>query len=479
MTDEIEALLACTRDVPNCKPTHTQDCSDVVNVSIYFDGTGNNKDVDESLRKWSNIARMHEAAEARKSNLNHVIYIPGIGTKFQYPKRSSFAAAIEDSAVFGGGLGWGADARIGGAADQVQSRILESLNALAQKTDAIAKGDEEAKKAQGESDVATAIGKHRLIRVVNFYLFGFSRGASLARAFANDLVANCFMGEEGALLYQRAGGDPIPMRIVFMGLFDTVASFGAPAANLNPHMRLAIPKEVEQCVHFTAAHELRFSFPLELAQPLGAAAPNVREVVYPGAHSDVGGGYEPSGPGDAQGIGNNAARIPMRDMMRDAVCSGAPMQSYTELADNPKTKAIFDERYAIAPQTQAAYDAYMATAGASGPLHQTVDSHVKALYAACGTLHRQGQLMQLAPRYKDLVDEMAMRERSANYRPTGKEYAVDMLKQLEPWRVEAWSETASPAVVHFVARYVHNSKLDVSEPSSYFTARALHEPAQA
>ena len=26
MTDEIEALLACTRDVPNCKPTHN--CND-------------------------------------------------------------------------------------------------------------------------------------------------------------------------------------------------------------------------------------------------------------------------------------------------------------------------------------------------------------------------------------------------------------------------------------------------------------------
>jgi hypothetical protein len=240
-------------------------------------------------------------------------------------------------------------------------------------------------------------------------------------------------------------------------------------------MRLGIPTVVEKCVHFTAAHELRFSFPLELAQPLGAAAPNVREVVYPGVHSDVGGGYEPSGPGDAQGIINNAARIPMRDMVREAVCNGTPMKSYTELADDPKLKALFDERFAIAPETQAAYEAYMATAGVSGPIHQTVDAHVKALYATCGTLHRQGQLMQLAPRYKDLVDEMEMRVRSAQPQ-FGDRERPDMLKQLEPWRIDAWNETATPAVVSFVAGYVHNSKLDVSEPSSYFTPRALHEP---
>ena len=477
MIDEVKALLACTRDVPNCQSTHVQDCSDVVNLSVYFDGTGNNKDADDSKKRWSNIARMYESAVRRKSATNHVVYVAGIGTKLDYPKRSSFAAAMQDSSVLGGGLGFGADARIGYGRDGVEDGIRQAFDAFASRSEATAQGEETSCKAQGEGDVASAIGKHRLIKVINFYLFGFSRGASLARAFANDLVANCIKDKDGGSLYKREGGEPNPMRIVFMGLFDTVASFGAPAANLNTNIRLGIPNEVEQCVHFTAAHELRFSFPLELAQSAAGAAPNVRETVYPGVHSDVGGGYEPSGPGDAQGITNNTARIPMRDMMQEAVCSGSPMVSYTDLAVDPKVKALFDERYAIAPETQAAYSAYMGVAGAIGSIQQTVDIHLKALYAVCGTLHRQGQLRQLAPRYKDLVDEMEMRVRSAQPQ-FGDRERPDMLKQLDPWRVDAWNETAPPAVVNYVARYVHNSKLDVSEPSSYFTPRVLHEPRQ-
>jgi Uncharacterized alpha/beta hydrolase domain (DUF2235) len=53
---------------------------------------------------------------------------------------------------------------------------------------------------------------------------------------------------------------------------------------------LEIPPLIEQCVHMVAAHEIRNSFPLDSALQ-GLQYPfNVREMVYPGAHSDVGGG---------------------------------------------------------------------------------------------------------------------------------------------------------------------------------------------
>ena len=42
----IQRTLETNSDVPNDQPTAKQDCSDVVHISVYFDGTGNNKDAD-------------------------------------------------------------------------------------------------------------------------------------------------------------------------------------------------------------------------------------------------------------------------------------------------------------------------------------------------------------------------------------------------------------------------------------------------
>jgi Uncharacterized alpha/beta hydrolase domain (DUF2235) len=472
MNDECLAMMACTRNVPNEKPTHKQDCRDVINISVFFDGTGNNREADTPKKSWSNIARMYESALNIKSNLNHNIYIEGIGTKMDYPKRNALVAKMEDSKILGGALGAGADSRIDKATDKVEERVLAALAALTAPLEAKAKGEDSKNEAQGEGDIAKAIGKHRLLKVINFNLFGFSRGASLARAFANNLIKNCTKDEAGNLLYKRKGGDPVPMRIGFLGLFDTVASFGAPAKNLNANIKLGIPKEVEQCVHFAAAHELRWSFPLELAN-----GDNVLQKIYPGVHSDVGGGYEPKGGGDAQGIDNNAARIPMKDMMREAVVKGVPMLSYANLANDEKLKAIFDEQFKILPDTQNAYDTYMAAAGAGGAVPDAVNAHVKALYSVVGTLKREGKLGEVGLRYKDMAEQMAMYEDSAEKakRPAHDHtQTIDQLALLEPWRVEAWRQTASPAQLAFLSHYVHNSKLDVSEPTSYFKPRALH-----
>lgn len=51
MADErLRNASSATRDVQINSPTAAQDCSDVVHISIFFDGTGNNKDRDEQNR---------------------------------------------------------------------------------------------------------------------------------------------------------------------------------------------------------------------------------------------------------------------------------------------------------------------------------------------------------------------------------------------------------------------------------------------
>lgn len=46
----IKRTTETNSDVSNTPPTAKQDCSDVVHISVFFDGTGNNKDADEEKR---------------------------------------------------------------------------------------------------------------------------------------------------------------------------------------------------------------------------------------------------------------------------------------------------------------------------------------------------------------------------------------------------------------------------------------------
>nr|WP_276316594.1 DUF2235 domain-containing protein [Halomonas flagellata] len=77
-------------------------------------------------------------------------------------------------------------------------------------------------------------------------------------------------------------------------MFDTVGSFYLPgnARNLDFNLHLA-PGSAMRVVQLTAHHEIRRNFPLSsLADPQGNLPGSFSEIALPGAHSDVGGGYE-------------------------------------------------------------------------------------------------------------------------------------------------------------------------------------------
>lgn len=40
--DALTACIAANRDVPASKPGPFQDCTDIVHIAVFFDGTGNN-----------------------------------------------------------------------------------------------------------------------------------------------------------------------------------------------------------------------------------------------------------------------------------------------------------------------------------------------------------------------------------------------------------------------------------------------------
>ncbi|MFA7666209.1 MAG: RHS repeat-associated core domain-containing protein [Burkholderiaceae bacterium] len=111
--------------------------------------------------------------------------------------------------------------------------------------------------------------------VVDVDVIGFSRGAAMARDFANQVAAY------DDSRWQARG---VCLNLRFLGLWDTVAQFGL-SGSANRHWQLGIPSAVGAVFHAVALNEHRTLFPLELA-----VGPTVIERGFIGSHADVGGG---------------------------------------------------------------------------------------------------------------------------------------------------------------------------------------------
>jgi uncharacterized protein (DUF2235 family) len=113
----------------------------------------------------------------------------------------------------------------------------------------------------------------------NVDVIGFSRGAALAVAFANEVAEK----------YPT-------VRIRFLGIWDLVAEFGAPGKAVNLGYKLTMPANVDHCCHAMALDETRVAFDLtRLRGKKDAGTSGPLEVWFRGVHSDVGGGNENPG----------------------------------------------------------------------------------------------------------------------------------------------------------------------------------------
>ena len=123
------------------------------------------------------------------------------------------------------------------------------------------------------------------------FIFGFSRGAAIARRFASVLNAS----------YAAMGWASAPT-VNFMGLFDTVAAIKKPnlfKKAVKPVSDVlfengTISPVVEKALHLLSIDERRIPFMPTLMN----RDPRVTEVWFGGAHSDVGGGYRYDGLSD-------------------------------------------------------------------------------------------------------------------------------------------------------------------------------------
>ena len=506
----IKRTTETNSDVSNTPPTAKQDCSDVVHISVFFDGTGNNKDADEEKKKWSNPARLWKSAdqhaqesESNGCKSNYAIYVSGVGTRFNGELNifQRALAMMQDHSGFGLGVGTGGTRRLDYGEDQLNDALKQVMIINAKKSEIDTGKYASEKKVYSFAEVDNSLKQHRLIKKINISTFGFSRGAALARAFTNQFMWQCESDCNG-LSY---GTGKYPIEFKFMGIFDTVASFGLPATNLNNNLTfegrdMVIDERIKMCVHHVAGNELRFAFPVDLIHKGNGqiANPNWKELVYPGMHSDVGGGYTPG----SQNVNDNFARIPLKDMLEDAVSAGVRMFDYNQLKE--KYGALFTEQFEIQNETQRLYDAVKAQMSSTGKVQDQIAAAMKVYYSAYGTLARSKiasvsqnvrkenkfrELLPIGP--SDMATEISRLEKlqklTAPIKPGGMNIfrilspvskAYEFFLGVDDWEFASWHKESTPEIMSFYQNYIHDSKygfMSNAEPFSYFRQRTVYE----
>ncbi|MDH0746712.1 DUF2235 domain-containing protein [Pseudomonas sp. GD03842] len=137
------------------------------------------------------------------------------------------------------------------------------------------------------------------VRCIEIDVFGFSRGAAAARHFANDirkgansLIAKAWPADASLLVEGFGWRVQHDVHLNFIGLFDTVPGIVtplqldfSPGNARNAGLDLGLPTGcARHIVQLVARDEHRLNFALIRTE---------NDIVLPGAHSDIGGGYRP------------------------------------------------------------------------------------------------------------------------------------------------------------------------------------------
>lgn len=240
-----ETCQDCEEDAPEEEPAKT------IRVSLFFDGTGNNRhNVETGLSDAgeSNVSKMERCCASTHPEFDHYasVYIEGIGT-----------ADGESDHTWDSGTGLGDT----GVVAKVERGIAELL-------------------AQVDGfGVGEPVSKFVIDAT------GFSRGAAAARNFVWRM-----MNEPGLTLNDRLAGRldmQCSVEVEFLGLYDTVSSFGANHEDDVRELNLDGIYSASTIVQLAAAEEHRKNFQLTTIR-------SGTQIYLPGVHSDVGGGYPAS-----------------------------------------------------------------------------------------------------------------------------------------------------------------------------------------
>jgi len=236
-----------------------------IRAAIFFDGTLNNRvnttlrtkglaskvqlTSDSYLNDYSNVAKLETVMGSAFPGYDVSIktYVEGIGTE-----------NLSDDSSVGAALGMGSSGvgpKVKKGLDYVFNRILSEVD--------------------------------RTVPIAHIHLdsFGFSRGAAAARHFIHKALVD--KNSRLATRLEKQGYSVGSVRMRFVGLFDTVASYGLVHTNDTRDLDLDAVSHAESVIQLVAAEEHRANFRLTNIN----SANSGRQIFLPGVHSDIGGGY--------------------------------------------------------------------------------------------------------------------------------------------------------------------------------------------
>lgn len=230
-----------------------------------FDGTGQDMNASQTDNN-TNIGKLYDMYSG-----DNKFYQSGVGTNEVYGTNWLHAAT-----------GLGADERIGDMYDD----LVHTYNGV--------DGDGKPLPAGSDEDID---------------IIGFSRGAASARDFANEInrlgipdLSSARQVKVGSgqtaryvTVYDNYLVDPqtADTDIRFIGIYDTVGSFGQAGDSEEGHKNLTIPPNAQTIRHAISEDENRDGFPLTSVIDLGNPRDlRIKEQVFEGVHTDVGGGYQ-------------------------------------------------------------------------------------------------------------------------------------------------------------------------------------------
>ena len=251
---------ACPHD--ECPPPPPQR----VRAALFFDGTGNNR-TNVAHRDTSHISAVDRATgmdasygsgESNVSKGEKFVgpyadvtsqfhyYVEGIGTQ-------NMARDVPQGMIEGRG-GTGVKAKVRRGVDKLLRDLL-------------------------------ALDRSRPVEFVHIDTFGFSRGAAAAR-YCCHVVLNDARRQIRSRM-EAAGFTVGEVKVKFVGLYDTVSSYGFNHNDDVGELKLDAISNAEFVYQLAAGDEHRENFQLTLIETAGDG----EQVFLPGVHSDIGGGY--------------------------------------------------------------------------------------------------------------------------------------------------------------------------------------------
>ena len=308
--------MTCTENIVHVTPVNALP---PLNIGVFFDGTGNDDKRDDELSNVWYLYDMHEGDDEELKNKKYTLrkfYQRGVGSH----SGDTIKDWIVDKA--GNAGGYGAEVRFENMIFYIETYINEYL---------------------------TEFGL--LPTTIQLDVFGFSRGAAMARHFVNCLKQNYFDFADPEINKAFSSRNIL---INFLGIYDTVASFGIAGNNADLGFSFHIKQSwiESKAVHIYALNEYRLGFDLQALipsqdtnYPIDKFEDKFIEIGLPGAHSDIGGGYYYNNK--TQHADNSLLACPPLDLMvKYARENGVPLAcENTDQARKDAGSAVTDRDY--------------------------------------------------------------------------------------------------------------------------------------